>query len=133
MRRPLVCASLGLLVVVAPLLFGCGDRPSLTSGDISAMSFNLFSGSSTPITRAANSAEVERFVRAYSEASDYDKTAGTTHPIRVDIVLKSGSSLVVWGGDVEFQTVLGTRQWNIASADLDAMLSQIAAELRPQP
>ncbi len=88
----LLIASLGLVAV------GCGDRPQLKDDDVSRMTFNTFYRSSTPVTRTASAAEIDHFVAAYSKAAGYDDKAGTTHPARVDIVLTSGSRLLVWGG-----------------------------------
>jgi hypothetical protein len=72
---------------------------------------------------------MRRFVEYYSEARNLADDFGTTPPARIDVILKSGDTLTVWGGGETFQTVRwGDRQYNIKSEGLHQMLQEIASQ-----
>ena len=79
-------------------------------------------------TRVASPSEIARLEAAYQEAGPEDDDLGTTAPGRIDAVLDSGDSLVIWGGSQHFQSVeLGGRQFNLNGAELHELLAEIAA------
>lgn len=104
---------------------GCGRKPDLSLDDVQDVRFH---SNLTGLTREASDAEVERFVEAYSAARDLDDDFGTTPPAQIDVTLRSGASLVVFGGGETFQTVQqGDRQFNIRSEELHQTLQEIAS------
>jgi len=114
-----------MLFLVAFALTACGRQPSLSLDEIREVRFtDLFSGKSWP----ASEAEVRLLVEFYSEAENLNDDFGTTPPARIDIVVKSGENLVVWGGGETYQTVCkGDREYNIESSGLHQMLQEIVA------
>ncbi len=115
-----------LLAALLATLAGCGDQPELSLDDINEVRFGI-PGSGEGSWRPATDAEVERFVTYYSEARDFADDVGTTHPAVVEVTLRSGETLQVWGGGEEFQTVVrGDQQWKIKGAQLHRMMEQIA-------
>lgn len=136
MKRNRVSIALVLALGVLTLLAGCGgppsvsvfDPPELVADEIAAVHFSALAGEWQRL-RDASASEVEQIVSSYATAADFDDTLGTTHPARIEVVLQSGDSVVIGGGDAPFQTVsAGRRSWNIASTKLDQLLRQIAAE-----
>ncbi|MHB9150994.1 MAG: hypothetical protein ACYC33_13130 [Thermoleophilia bacterium] len=118
--------SFFVLAMAAVLLGSCGEAPSLSLEDVEVVRFTaLFSGTS----RLASETEVERFVEYYSEAHNLADDFGTTPPARIDVALKSGGTLTIWGGGETYQTVgWGDRQYNIESEGLHQMLQDIASQ-----
>lgn len=118
-----------MLFVVALFLPGCGRQPGLALEDIREVTFtNLNSGKYWP----ASETEVRALVEHYSDARNLSDDFGTTPPARIEILLKSGDALVVWGGGETYQTVReGDNQYNIESPGLHRMLQQIAAVGQP--
>lgn len=115
-----------VLVAAAIPLGGSGRQPSLSLDDIQEI---RFTSNLTGTSRKASAAEIKRFVEAYSGARDLEDDFGTTPPAQIDVTLKSGASLMVYGGGEAYQTVQqGDRQFNIRSEQLHLMLQEIAAD-----
>lgn len=114
-----------VLAVAAVAVGSCGRAPSLSLDDVEAV---RFSSPASGRSWVASETEVQRFVEYYSEARNLADDFGTTPPARIDVILKSGDALVVWGGGETYQTVgWGDRQYNIKSERLHRMLQEIAS------
>jgi hypothetical protein len=118
--------SFFVLAMAAVALGSCGETPRLSLDDVEAVRFTaIFSGAS----RMASDTEVGRFVEYYSEARNLADDFGTTPPARIDVTLKSGETLTVWGGGEHYQTVVRSdRQYNIENEGLHQMLQEIASQ-----
>lgn len=119
-----VAALVLVLFVAAFALRSCGRQPGLSNDDIRTVTFtNFSSGTSWP----ASEAEVRALVEHYSRARNLSDDFGTTPPARIDVLLKSGETLVISGGGETFQTVRkGEKQYNIESPGLHRMLQEVA-------
>ena len=117
--------GLVLLVAVAALS-GCARQyPELSVDDVESVTYMTLA----PPGRewAATDREVARFIDAYGKAEGLSNDDGTTPPARIDVVLKNGETLTVWGGGQAFQTIRWRgEQSNIEGAELGALLEEIA-------
>lgn len=125
--RVLARAALVAALVGAGVLLGaCAGPPALSLPDVAEVKFTALESGETYL---ASETQVRQFVEHYAEASRMDDDGGTTAPARVDIRLRSGESLVVWGGGEPFQTVgWAGRQYNVNSVGLHRMLQGIASD-----
>lgn len=117
-------AGLALVValLVAVAIGGCDSAVEATSVRFSVLR------PEGPVTREASAAEVRRFNQAYAKAKRLSDDNGTTPLARIDAVLESGESLVVWGGGQYFETVLFRgEQFNVEGEELDRLLREIVA------
>lgn len=122
MRRGII--GLVLLLAVAALS-GCAQRPAISVDEVESVTFMTLA----PPGRewVATDREVARFVEAYGEAKSLSNANGTTPPARIDVELKNGETLTVWGGGQAFQTIRWRgKQSNIESDKLGALLEDIA-------
>lgn len=121
MRRSanvLFSAVLGL-AVVGSLLQGCATPVVVRNATFTA----LPSG----VARSASADEIGRLNQALADASRLSHDNGTTSPARIDAVLDSGDTMVIWGGGQGFQTVLRDgEQYNVDGNDLGRLLEEIA-------
>jgi hypothetical protein len=119
-------AALVTTLAIAVAVGGCGPAAGVKSARFSALRED------GPVTWEASEAEVDRFDKAYADATRLSNDNGTTPPARIDAVLESGESLVVWGGSADFQTVsLDGQQFNVAGEDLHRLLQEIAERGAP--
>ena len=122
MRRGII--GLVLLLAVAAL-FGCAQRPALSVDEVESVTFMTLA----PLGRewVVTDREVARFVEAYGEAKGLSNENGTTPPACIEVELKNGETLTVWGGGQAFQTINWRgKQSNIESDKLGLLLEEIA-------
>lgn len=114
-----------LLVVVLVALTGCGAQPRLAAEDVDTVQYwSLFDDRK----KSASADEVRALVEAYNEAKPLKNDDGTTPPARVDVTLKSGERLTIWGGGQHFQTIKWHgKQSNILGEKLGELLEEIAS------
>ena len=115
-----------MLFALPTLLFLASCRPAdLPSVSLENIDRVVFESAQS---RQASADEVRRLVEGYNSAEGYDQDVGTTAPVRAEIVLMSGESILLFGGGQTFQTVVkGDRQWNIHSEALHDLLREVDA------
>ena len=125
MRRS-VSVSIALVMLVFVSLAACSAQPGLSAGDIKTVQFWALDPEGGTKWMASE-AEVARFVDAYRQARRLSDYGETTAPARIDDTLNGGEQLVIWGGELEFQTVKWQgEQYNIQGEELRALLADIA-------
>lgn len=130
------------LLFVAPLAFaillaGCHDRSGLPTVSREEIQSVIFKKPEAGTSRPATNEEIERFVECYSRAGRFTDDVGTTSPALIEVLLRSGAVLRVWGGDMRFQTV-GLQdevytQHNIKGSELGRLLKAIADDTISPP
>jgi len=108
-----------LYCLLLVLVSGCSGKPRLQLQEVRSAQFG---------NTIASSAVLAELVTAYQRASLIREDVETTHPVRVDVVLASGETLVLWGGDTGFQTVaFRGRQFNLQGEELEALFHRLLA------
>jgi hypothetical protein len=119
--------TVGLIFAVAlTATSGCSEKPSLRIEQVRSAQFTF---------EPLSSAVLEELVTAFQNARLLRSDVGTTHPVRIDLVLTSGDTMVIFGGGgTGFQTVaLGNRQFNVQGQELEALLDRLHASYMAEP
>ena len=111
-----------MLILVATLMAasGCSEKPTLRIDQVRSAQFAY---------KPVSSGVLEELVAAFQRARPLRSDVGTTHPVRIDVVLNSGDTMVIFGGGgTGFQTVaFRNRQFNIQGEELEALLDRLYA------
>ena len=122
-------SAIALTLLIAAAVGGCGRMPP---EEATSARFTALHPGGTPVTWEASEADLQRFNEAYANATPLSEDYGTTAPARIDAVLESGQSMVVWGGSQHFQTVsMRGQQFNVDGEELHRLLEEIAARVEP--
>jgi hypothetical protein len=105
---------------------GCSEKPNLRVEQVQSAQCAF---------ESLSSAVLEELVTAFRKARLLRSDVGTTHPVRIDLVLTSGDTMVIFGGGgTGFQTVaLGNRQFNLQGQELEALLDRLYASYMAEP
>lgn len=115
---------IGVCLVVA--LSACAFGPSLSLGDVKSVGLATIP---PDVTRLASRAEAQRVVAAFENAKVVESPGDSTPAARIDIVLASGDTVVIWGGaGTPLVAKMRGRQFNLESAELSRILDSVAAE-----
>lgn len=116
---------LDVFVFLAIAIFLCGCTKSNDRIDASQIVRVTVFKLETNESSSVESDQITVFIAAYHESIRSRDDVGTTHPFRVDILLKDGSTISIWGGVGDFCTVqLNGEQFNIRSDSLGKWFGQ---------
>lgn len=113
------CLLISFLVIV-----GCSGKPDVRFVDVQRMMIHA-SGRSWE----ASSGEIAALVAAYGRADVRDDDTGTTPPVLVDVYLRSGKVMKIWGGSEGIQGVVYQgRDVGLRGVELGELLGKMVTD-----
>jgi hypothetical protein len=110
-----------ILLILAGSLIGCSSK--ITVADIRNITVsNLEAGRTVSITQD----QFNIIVDGYNNSTRYRDDIGTTYPLRADILLGDGRTIIIWGGIGDFLAIeKDGKQHNIVSEKLGSWFGRL--------
>jgi ABC-type uncharacterized transport system auxiliary subunit len=113
-------------VCLAVTLSGCASGSQLSLGKVESVRLSTIP---EKLSRQASQAETRRVVDAFESAKVLRGAGESTPGARIDVVLASGDTVVVWGGaGCPLVVEMRGRQFNVESHELSQILDDLIEE-----